>query len=321
MNTLALAMILAFGLLAAPLIAEAQPAGKTPRVGFLVMARNPGVESSFPRGLRDRGYVEGRDVIIEWRDAEGRNDRVPALAADLVRLGVDIIVAAGPEARDAALRATATIPVVVVGSVDPVAEGWAASLARPGGNVTGLTVTMPELEAKRLQLLTEMIPGLSRLGVLRAPLGGLERRRLSTVARALGITVHVLMVQHPDDLTRALDEAVRERAQALDVAETAMLYAHRTRIADLAARRRLPTAGLFRQSAEAGFLVTYGVDISDLLHRAAIYVDKILRGAKPADLPVEQPTKFELVINLKTAKALGLTIPQSLLLRADQVIE
>jgi ABC-type uncharacterized transport system substrate-binding protein len=323
MKPLALATILVLSLLTAPLAAEAQQSGKVPRVGFLATARTGVQSSSFPRGLRDLGYVEGRDVIIEWRDAEGRNDRVPALAADLVRLGVDVIVAAGPEARNAAIKATATIPIVAVGGVDPVAEGWAASLARPGGNVTGLTITMPELEEKRMQLATEIVPRLSRLAILRGP--PVTDQPLSqsflTAARSLGVQVQALDVQQPDDLTRALDDAVRHRAQAVYVAETGMLYAHRARIADLAAQRRLPTVGLFRPSAEAGYLATYGVDLGDVWRRIATYVDKILKGARAGDLPIERPTKFELVINLKTAKALGLTIPQSLLQRADQVIE
>lgn len=307
----------------APLAAEAQQAGKTFRIGFLVVARNPGVESSFPRGLLDLGYVEGRNVIIEWRDAGGHNDRLLALATDLVRRGVDVIVAAGPEPREAARKATTTIPIVVVGSSDPVAEGWAESLARPGGNVTGLTVTMPGVAAKRWQLLTQIIPGLSRLALLRGPLAEeMPGEPAQAAARLLGIQVLILPpVEGPDDVTRAIDEAVRQKAQAIDVGEVATVFAHRTRIANLALSRRLPTLGLFRLSAEAGLLMTYGVDLGDLLRRAAVYVDKIFKGGKAADLPVEQPIKFQLVINLKTAKALGLTIPQSVLLRADEVIQ
>jgi putative ABC transport system substrate-binding protein len=313
--------LVAGGLLAAPLTAQAQQAGKIPRIGFLVVAQNPGVESRFPQGLRDLGYVDGRDVIIEWRDAGGDNRRLPSLAADLVRLRVDVIVAAGPEARDAAIKATPSLPIVVVGSTDPVVEGWAASFARPGGNATGFVVTMPELGTKRLELLREVIPGLSRLALLRPPSAGSEQPLLQTAASGLGITVDVIDVRQPEDLPRALNDAVRRRCQALYVPEVAMLYAHRTRIANLAAERRLPTIGLFRASAQAGFLMTYGVDLGDLLRRAAVYVDKILKGAKVGDLPIEQPTKFELVINLKTAKALGLTIPPSLLQRADEIIQ
>ena len=315
---------IAGGLLAAPLAAEAQQARKVPRVGFLVLARNPGVEDSFPRGLRDLGYVEGRDVTIEWRSAEGRNDRVEALAVELVELGVDVLVAAGPEARAAAMKATTSTPVVAVGGTDPVAEGWAATLARPGGNVTGFSVSMPSLAEKRLQLAKEIVPGLSRLAVLRTPSTSEENPagnlRPSTI-RQLGLHLQVLKAKGPDDLSRALDDAVSQKAQALLVEEIAWLYAQRARIADLAARRRLPTIGAFRQSAETGFLLTYGVDLGDLLRRAAIYVDKILKGAKAGELPIEQPLKLELVINLKTAKALGLTIPPAVLLRADQVIE
>ena len=312
---------LTLGLLAVPLAGEAQQAGKVPRVGVLVVAASPMARDSFPRGLRDLGYVEGRDVIIEWRDAEGNNHRVPALAADLVRLGVDVIFALGPEARTAAMKATSTIPIVALGA-DPVGEGWAASLARPGGNVTGLTVTIPELDEKRMQLTTEIVPRLSQLAILRGPP---VRRPFSesflAAARSLGVQIQLIDVEGPDDLTRAFDDAVRQRVQAVSVPETAMLFAHRARIADLAVRRRLPTIGWFRQSAEAGYLMTYGVDLGDLHFRAAAYVDKILKGAKAGDLPIERPTKFDLVINLKTAKALGLTIPPSLLLRADQVVE
>ena len=310
------------GFLAAPLAVDAQPAGKVYRIGFLVGARNPGVESSFPRGLLDLGYVEGRDVVIEWRDAGGHNDRLLALAADLIGRGVDVIVAAGPEAREAARKATTTIPIVVVGSSDPVAEGWAESLARPSGNVTGLTVTMPGLDSKRWQLLAQSLPGLSRLALLRGPLAGPMPPDQTRAARLLGLQLLTLpTVAGPDDVALAINEAVRQKAQAIDVVEGATVFAHRTRIAKLALSRRIPTLGFFRLSAEAGFLMTYGVDVADLLRRAAIYVDKIFKGAKPADLPIEQPTKFELVINLKTAKALGLTIPPSLLQRADQVIE
>jgi putative ABC transport system substrate-binding protein len=323
---------LVLSLLTAPLAAEAQQSGKVPRVGVLLARRGSpaqkvtglfqGPIEGFPRGLRDLGYVEGRDVIIEWGDAEGHYDRVPALAADLVRIGVDVIVAVGPEARIIAMKATSTIPIVTLGP-DPLGEGWAASLARPGGNVTGLTVSVPELAGKRMQLAREIVPRLSRLAMLGGPTDeqSLLRQSLLTAARSLGVQVQLLDVQQPDDLKRALDEAVRQRAQAVYVEENFLLYTERARIADLAAKRRLPTIDWFRPSAEAGYLLTYGADLGDLWRRAATYVDKILKGAKPANLPIEQPTKFELIINLKTAKALGLTIPQSLLQRADQVIE
>jgi len=310
-----------------PLLVRAQREGKIARVGFLVVARNPGVESAFPRGLAELGYVEGRDVIIEWRSADGRSDQVAALATELVQSNADIIVAAGPEARIAAMKATATIPIVAVGGGDPVAEGWAASLARPGGNVTGFTATHPELGVKKLELLKEAIPGLSRVAVIWDPdaIGTSVRVRSTTAmraaARSLRIDVRVIEVRAPADFGAAFRLAVLDRRQALSVNETAMVFAHRADIAELARRSRLPTIGEWRLSASAGFLVSYGADLSDLLRRAASHVDKILKGTKPADLPVEQPSKLELVINLKTAKALGLTIPPSLLARADQVIE
>jgi putative ABC transport system substrate-binding protein len=315
----------AIAILVAPLVGEGQPAGKVPRVGFLVMARNLGVEEAFPRGLRDLGYVEGRDIVIEWRSAEGRNDRMPGLAAQLIQLGVDIIVAGGPEARQEAMKATSTTPIVVVGGSDPVDEGWAVSLARPGGNVTGFTVTHPEMSAKKLELLKEMIPGLSRVAVIwdpgRARSPSTQRTSMRTAARSLGLDLQFIEVRQPADLEGAFRQALRDRRQAVSVVETAMVFAHRTEIAERARKDRLPTIGEWKLSASAGFLVSYGTDLSDLLRRAATYVDKILKGAKPGDLPVEQPTKFELVINLKTAKALGLTIPQTVLGRADQVIE
>jgi putative tryptophan/tyrosine transport system substrate-binding protein len=314
-------------ILAMALNAEAQGEGKAARVGFLVMARNPDVESAFPRGLAELGYVEGRNVMIEWRSADGRTDQVAALAAELVQLGADVIVAGGPEARIAAMKATSTIPIVAVGGSDPVAEGWAASLARPGGNVTGLTATHPELVGKKLELLKELIPGLSRVAVFQDPeaippsvrVG--QTATLRTAARFLRVDVKVIEVRGPADFDAAFRQAVQDRRQALSVNETAMLFAHRGYIAELARKSRLPTIGEWKPSASAGFLVSYGADLSDLLRRAASHVDRILKGAKPGALPIERPTKFELVINLRTAKELGLRIPPSLLLRADQVIE
>ena len=314
-------------ILAGPLTAEAQREGKVARIGFLVMARNPGVEGAFPSGLAELGYVQGRDVIIEWRSAEGHTDRLAALAAEMVQLGAEVIVAGGPEARIAAMNATATIPIVVVGGVDPVAEGWAASLARPGGNVTGFTVTYPELIGKKLDILKQLIPGLSRVAVISDPDAIPPSARLAsttamrTAAHSLRLDVKVIEVRGPADLNAAFRQAIQDRRQALVVAETAMLFAHRADIAERARSAQLPTIGEWKPSASAGFLVSHGADLSDLLRRAAIHVDRILKGAKPGTLPIERPTKFELVINLKTAKALSLTIPPPLLLQADQVIE
>jgi putative ABC transport system substrate-binding protein len=312
---------------AVPLTAEAQGDGKVVRVGFLVVARNPDIESAFPHGLAELGYVEGRNVIIEWRSADGRSDQLAALAAELVQLGADVIVAGGPEARIAAMKATSTIPIVAVGGSDPVAEGWAASLARPGGNVTGLTATHPELIGKKLELLRELIPGLSRVAVIQDPgaippsVRAAQTTTLRTAARSLRVDVKVIEVRGPADFDAAFRQAIQDQRQALIVNETAMFFAHRGDIAGLARKSRLPTIGEWKPSANAGFLVSYGADLSELLRRAARHVDRILKGAKPGALPIERPTKFELVINLKTAKALGLGIPPSLLRRADQVIE
>jgi len=291
------------------------------------MARNPGVEDAFPRRLGELGYVEGRDVVIEWRSADGRSDQMATLAAEVVRLGTDVIVAAGPEARIAAMKATSTIPIVTVGGSDPVAEGWAASLARPGGNVTGFTVSYPELAAKRLELLKQMIPGLSRVAVIWhphaiSPSVAVEFRTLiRSSARSLGVDLQLIEVRRPADFDAAFQQAIHNRRQALSVIESAMVFAHRADLAERARKSRLPTIGQMELSARAGYLASYGPDLGDLLGRAASYVDRILKGAKPGELPIQRPTKFEFVINLKTAKALGITIPPSLLQRADQVIE
>ena len=311
------------GALAGPLGAGAQQAGKVYRIGFLVMARNPGVETAFPRGLAELGYREGQDISIEWRSAEGREERLPTLAAELVRLGVDVIVAAGPEARTASMKATSTVPIVTVGGTDPVAEGWAQSFARPGGNVTGLTVTFPDLITKKLALLKELIPSVARVVVLFHSSSN-EAEFMTTArnaGRVLGIDIHIIEVRSPVDFDNAFRQITQIRPQAVSVSETAMMFAHRGDLAERARKIRLPAMGEWRPSAIAGYFASYGADLADLLRRTAIHVDKVLKGIRPGDLPIERPTKLDFVINLKTAKILGLTIPPSLLARADQVIE
>jgi putative ABC transport system substrate-binding protein len=318
-----LAVILLLNLPVGLVTGEAQREAKPARIGFLVTARNLGIESAFPQGMAELGYVEGRDIIIEWRAAAGRTDHLPALAEELVQLRVDVIVAAGPEARLAAMKATSTLPIITVGGRDPVAEGWAASLARPGGNVSGLTVTYPEMLGKNLELLKELVRGLSRAAALWDPtaLGPETLVETMRAARALGVDLRAIEVRSPGDLDGAVREAAQDRRQALVVFETPMLFAQRAHLAQLARRHRLAAIGEWRLSASAGYLVSYGADLGDLLRRAASYVDKILKGAKPGALPIQRPTKFEFVINLKTAKSLGLTIPPSILGRADQVID
>lgn len=317
----------ACAILAAPWTAAAQREGRVRRVGFLVVARNPGVEAAFPAGLADLGYREGRDVTIEWRSAEGRADRLDTLAAELVQSGIDVIVAGGPEARIAAMKATTTIPIVAVGGSDAVAEGWASSLAKPGRNVTGLTATYPELITKKVELLGEVIPRLARIAVIQDPDGipgpvrAAQRTAFQAAAHSLHVDIGVIEVRRPDDLSTAFRRAVDARRQGVVASETAIVFAYRAAMAELAARSRLPIVGEWRPSAEAGFLITYGADLGALLRRAAGHVDKILRGAKPGALPIERPTKLELVINLKTAKTIGVTIPRPMLLRADHIIE
>jgi putative ABC transport system substrate-binding protein len=320
---------LAGGLLAAPLAAEAQQAAKVARIGYLAgsLAATPHAPEAFRQGLRDLGYVEGRNVVIEYRDAEGKFERLPALAAELVALKVDVIVAPNTVAALAAKQATRALPIVFAAPADPVASGLVTSLARPGGNVTGLSNLAPELVGKGLELLTQAVPGLTRVAVLWHP-GGLGERTekdmlkaAEVAARALGVRLQVVEARGPADIDRAFSQMTRARAGALTVLTTPMLLAERRRLVDLAAKHRLPAVYTSREFVDAGGLMSYGANVADLLRRAATYVDKILKGAKPADLPVEQPTKFELVINLKTAKALGLTIPQSLLGRADEIIQ
>jgi ABC-type uncharacterized transport system substrate-binding protein len=317
------------GLLAAPLAAEAQPAAKIARIGYLG-GRNPSVShlhEAFLQGLRDLGYVEGRNIVIEYRDAEGRFERSPALAAELVALKVDIIVTAATPHAQAAKQTTKTIPIVFIALGDPVTSGLVTSLARPGGNVTGSSFFSPELVGKRLELLKEAAPGLNRVAVLWQPGDVPERtakdllKEADIVAQALGVQVQFVEARGPADFDRAFSEMTKARALSLSVLTSAILFTERRRLVDLAAKHRLPAVYPWREAADAGGLMAYGPNLPDLYRRAATYVDRILKGAKPGDLPVEQPTKFELVINLKTAKALGLTIPPSLLARADQVIE
>jgi putative ABC transport system substrate-binding protein len=320
-------LVLASALLAAPLAAEAQQPRKVARVGFMSSASAEPFrdrDEAFRLGLRELGWIEGQDLTIDYRWAEGKHDRLPGLAEELVRLKVDVIVTHGALATRAARHATAAIPIVFASAGDAVAMGLVASLPRPGGNVTGLTVIAPELAGKRLELIKEVIPGLTRLAVLwnsANPVVLPEFRETEVAARLLGLQVQSLEVTDPGGIAGAFSAMTRERAEALFVLSDAMITGQYAQISGLAAKSRLPAISVFRQFAEAGGLIGHGPDVVHQYRRAATYVDKLLKGAKPADLPVEQPTKFELVINMKTAKALGLTIPPSVLLRADRVIE
>ncbi|HEV2054551.1 MAG TPA: ABC transporter substrate-binding protein [Methylomirabilota bacterium] len=312
----------------APSFAWAQPASRVYRIGYLgsepVLAPTNPVQEVFWARLRELGYAEGRNLVVERRSTEGRNERYRALARELVNLKVDLIIAAGAPAAVAAKEATSTIPIVTVIVSDPVGARLIASLARPGGNVTGMSSAATDIPAKELELLKEVLPGLSRVAVLSnptAPMHATFLKELEVAARTLRVRLQPIEVRTPKDIESAFAAITKERAEALILVDDPLMYQQRRRIADLAVRHRLPTVSFQRLYPEAGALMSYGASFADLFRRAATYVDKILKGAKPADLPVEQPTKFELVINLKTAKAFGLTIPQSLLQRADEVIQ
>jgi len=321
--------VIAGGIVATPLAAEAQQAAKIARIGFLANnpAASPHLGEAFLQGLRDLGYVAGRNLVIAYRYAEGKFERFPALAAELVALKVDVIVAGNARAALAVTQTTRTLPVVFAAASDPVTSGLVTSLAQPGSNVTGLSTLAPELVGKCLEQLTQAIPGVSRVAVLWQPGGQGERtdkdmlKEADVAARALGVRLQVVEARGPDDLDRAFLNMTQARAGALTVLGSTMFLNERRRLVDLAAKNRLPAVYPWREGVDAGGLMSYGPDLADLFRRAATYVDKILKGTKPGDLPVEQPTKFELVINLKTAKALGLTIPPSVLGRADQVLE
>jgi putative ABC transport system substrate-binding protein len=314
-------------LLAAPR-AAAQSAGKVYRVGYLTagsVTANPLVLEAFRQGLRDLGWVEGQNIVIEYRSAEGRLDRLPDLAAELVRLKMDIIAAAPTPAALAARNATGTIPIVGVSLTEPVALGLIASFARPGGNVTGVSYSVgADIFGKDLELLKQVVPKVRRVAVLSNPDGPAQPFTISNIkgaARSLGLQLLLLEARGPGDFDGAFAAAARERVGALFIVQDPAFIPHRARLTELAVKKRLPSVFTQRADVEAGGLMSYGPNFPDMYRRAAIYVDKILKGAKPADLPVEQPTKFEFVINLKTAKTLGLTIPQSLLQRADEVIQ
>jgi putative tryptophan/tyrosine transport system substrate-binding protein len=316
-------------LLAAPLAAEAQQAAGTPRVGFLSPSslsdpRTARYFQALVQGLRELGYVEGQNIAIEPRWAEGKYDRLPGLAVELVRLKVTVIVTYGGAATKAVRQATETIPIVMAVVQDAVSTELVSTLARPGGNITGLSSMATELVGKQLEILKEVVPKVSRVALLGNPAQPAHTpqvRQAQGTARALGVGLQLLEARDPSEIDKAFAAITTERTGAVIVLPDSMLLDHRTRIADLAVRRRLPMLSALRVNAEAGGLIAYGPSIFDMFRRSATYVDKILKGAKPADLPVEQPTKFELVINLKTAKALGLTIPPSLLQRADEVIQ
>jgi len=316
-------------ILVARLAAEAQQA-KVARIGYLSssLAANPHIQEAFRQGLRDLGYIEGRNVVIEYRDAEGKPERLPALAAELVTLKVDVIlVGGGTRVTLAAMQATTTIPIVFTSVGDPVTSGLVTNLARPGGNVTGLSGLGPELVGKNLELLKQALPGVDRVAVLRVPdaLGERTDKDMLTgaevAARALGVRLQFVEARSADEFAKAFSDMSSARAAALTVLPSNRFLRERRRLVDLAAKNRLPAVYTSREFVDAGGLMSYGASPTDSSRRAASYVDKILKGAKPGDLPVEQPTKFELVINLKTAKALGLTIPPSVLRRADQIIQ
>ena len=309
--------------------AAAQPAGKVPRVGYLIAGSHSDPQrqlllEAFRQGLRELGYVEGQNIAIESRWAEGKDDRLPAFAADLVRSKVDVIVAQSGAATQAAQQATRTIPIVMSLSNDAVGSGLVASLARPGGNITGLTIIAPDLAGKQFQLLKEVVPKVSRVALLTNPdnpASALFLREVEAAARVLGVRLQTLETRNPQEIDSAFAAMTRERAGALLILPDVIFLSQRRQIAELATKRRLPSVYGVGEYAEAGGLMAYGANHIDLVRRAATYVDKILKGAKPADLPVEQPTKFDLVINLKAARAIGLTIPQEVLIQATEVIQ
>jgi putative ABC transport system substrate-binding protein len=310
-----------------PSASQAQHSGHVPRVGYLGTSSpslEPELVKAFREGLRDHGYVEGQNIVIEYRWAEGNYQRFPDLVADLVKLKVDLILTAGTPGALAAKRATQTIPVVMAVTGDAVATGLVSSLARPGGNLTGLTTMVPDLEGKRLEILREVLPKLMTVVVLlntSNPLTAIQWEQTKTGAKALGIQLQPIEVQRPEDFKDAFARVARQRPDAIMMVADRFQLAHRMQIVDFVAKARLPAIYPYRDFVVAGGLMSYGPSYEDLFRRSATYVDKILRGAKPSDLPIEQPTKFEFLVNLKTAKMLGVPIPPSLLLRADHVFE
>ena len=321
-------IILLLGLtLASVRLVEAQQTKKVPRIGYLgatSRSTNPARIEAFRQGLRELGYVEGKNIVIEHRHAEGKLDRLPTLASELVRLKVDVVLTGGPAATRSAKQATATIPIVMAYDDDPIGSGFVASLARPGGNITGLATLAPEISGKQLELLKEIAPKLSRVAVLgnaTQPGSPQALREINVAADAFGVQLQYLEVRGPKDIETAFRAASKERADAVLVVSTPVLLSQRRQVADLAVNSRLPAIYNRPEYVEDGGLVFYGVSYTDLFRRAATYVDKILKGVKPADLPIEQPKKFELIINLKAAKQIGLTILPNVLVRADRVIK
>ena len=321
--------VIAGSLLAAPLTAQGQQPDRVPRLGLLLPYIENDLQAqarvtAFRAALQERGWTDGRNVRFEFQYTNGQSDRLPALAAELVRRNVDVILTAGTESTDAARKATKTIPIVMAAVGDPIAAGFIASLARPGSNVTGASLLATELTAKRLQLLKDVLPALTRLTVLWSAANASVIQKLKQIqvaAPQFRVQIHTFELRGPDDLEKGFESAAQFGAQAVMTTEDAIQITHRVRVAELGKRHRIPVASEFGEFAHAGVLMSYGPSILDQFRHAAGYVDNIFKGAKPGDLPVEQATRFELVINLKTAQALGLTIPPSLLQRADQVIE
>ena len=321
-----LALAACLGSLCFAAASDAQQSVEPHHIGVLLVAHSPESEvaQAFRQGLRDAGYSEGRDVVIEWRFPNGDYARVPELVADLVQRNVEVIVVDGTVGTRAAKRATSTIPIVMALVADPVGSGLVANLAHPGGNITGLTIIIPDLSAKQLQLLKEAVPRVARVAVLwntDTPYSPKVIEELKAAALSLSIELKLVGVRKPEEIDRSLSTISRAHAQALYVIEDPLFTTHRPAILRLASKARLPAIYGARHFATEGGLMSYGANYADLSRRSAGYVDKILKGAKPADLPIEQPTRFELLVNLKTAKALGLIIPQSILQRADEVIQ
>jgi putative tryptophan/tyrosine transport system substrate-binding protein len=318
--------VIAFVLVAAGAVAQAQQPTRVPRIGYLTASTPSGMSArveAFRQGLRELGYIEGKNIVIEWRFAEGKLDRLPALAAELVRLKVDVIVTSAPPATRPAKEATSTIPIVMAQDSDPVGSGFVASLARPGGNITGLATLAPELSGKQLELLKEIVPKLSHVAVLGTSTRAGTAQMLKETelaAQAMKVQLQYLDVRDPKDIETAFRAASKGRADAVIVLPSSIFNSQRTQVIELAAKNRLPAIYYAAEWVEDGGLMTYSVSLIDLSRRAATYVDKILKGRTPADLPVELPIKFEFIINLKAAKQIGLTIPPNVLARADKVI-